>query len=211
MSACKAEVSGGGRCRNAAGANGFCSSHPEDSKVAGRPDKVLLKANINPKWAQRFIALGIPVKKPDFAKREADHVAHAQDHGRQAYAVRKDIANSGVPVFGKEGATCGVSVVQLIDELSAEMRVTDVHLFQKSMERDPRGVMSTLVVTFAKEGKEVIPPAVLDFFGISKWGFAHIWANPPKDGVVVHTVNLAHRADEKAEHELRFADGLWAI
>jgi len=215
MYACKAESSGGGRCRNSAGTDGFCSSHSgKKVKVAGKPDKVLVKANINPNWTRRFIELGIRVVTPDFARHEAEHVAHAQEHGRGAFTVRKNIADSGVPVFGKEGVTVGVSVVALIDELSKSYKIVDVHIFQKPADpsRGQKGVMSTLVVSFAKEGEAIMPNTVLEFYAMSKWDFVHVWANPPKeDGTVIHTVNLAHRADAQAEHELRFADGLWAV
>lgn len=223
MYACTAAVECGGRCRRAAvdgDKDNFCSAHAKmrdagkEVEKVGLPDKVLLKGNINPNWTERFVQLGIRVAKPDFAKREAEHIAHAEAHGRQAYAVRKDIADSGVSVFGPEGVTAGVSVEKLINELSADnMYITDMHIHEKNDKRDSRKIMCVLVVTFARSGEKIVANEVaLNFFRSSKWGHAHVWANPPKDdGTVLHTVNLAHREDAQAEHKLCYADGLWAV
>jgi len=225
MHACTADTQGRGRCRSSAqegDQDGFCSLHAQQRDngrsvaKAGLPSKILLKANINPRWAELFEKLGIPVKTPDFAKREAKHVADAKRVGREAYAVRKDIADSGVPVFGNEGAQ-DVLVVEPLDTLFRSYNLTDMHIFQR---RD-KGVMNVLVLTVlvltfekcvAGERKLELPVDVAKFFAMSKWGFAHVWANPPKpDGTVLHTVNLAHRGEEAAKRQLLFADGLWAV
>jgi len=220
MYACTAETEGRGRCRNAAQDNdrdGLCSSHAQqrDSgkniKRVSRPGRVLVKANINQSWFKRFTALGIPVKTPDFAKQEAAHVADAQRVGREAYAVRKNIADSGVQVFGKDGVASAL-MVEPLDSLLVAYRLTDMHIFQR---RD-KGLMNVLVLTYeaGTEGdkKITLPVAIAEFFAMSSWGYAHVWANPPKeDGVVLHTINLSHRSDEPAARQLLFADGLWAV
>ncbi len=219
MDACTAQTETRGRCRNAAqdnDRNGFCSVHAQqrdsgkEVEMAGRPGRVLVKANINPNWFKRFTDLGIPVKVADFAKREADHVADAKRVGREAHVIRKDIADSGVQVFGKDGVR-DVLMVEPLDTMLREYRVTDMHIFQ----RKDKGVMNVLTITLEEgvNGPRVeLPLDVAKFFAMSKWGYCHVWANPPKeDGVIIHTVNLSHRGDEAASQQLIFDDGLWAV
>ena len=217
--ACTAETEDGrGRCRNNANdgdPDRYCSFHAQqrdggkEVKKASRPKKVLFKANINPRWAAQFKALGIPEKHPDFQRQNETHAADAARVGREAYAVRANIADSGVPVFGKNIGLQNCIVVEPLSTLMQGYRLTDIHLFQR---RD-KGAMSVLVVTFEEgsEGAEItLPLDIAKFFALSNWGFVHVWANPPKeDGTVVHTVNLSHKSMEAAKQQLLFADGLW--
>lgn len=219
--ACTADTDGHGRCRNASAEgdkDNYCVVHAKsrdsgkEVKKATSPTTVLVKAQINPRWADLFTRrLGIPVKTPDFVALNAKHEADASAHGRAAYAIRKNIADSGVQVFGKEGAM-DVLVVELFDTLLRAYHISDMHVFQR---RD-KGVMNVLVITFV-QGVDVknslpLPLDVAKFFAMSKWGFCHVWANPPKaDRSVLHTVNLSHRSDEVAKRSLAFADGLWAV
>jgi hypothetical protein len=215
--ACAAETDGHGRCRNNSvegDPTNFCTHHANmrDSgqkvRFAPTPTKVLVKANVNPKWAKKLTELGVPVKHPDFEKLDQKHAEDAETHGRKANAIR-DIADSGVPVFGKSGIS-DISVAQLVVELAMlGFMATDCHIFQR---RD-QGVMNVLVVTFEKKVTEfVLSDEIEQLFAKSRWGFIHVWDNPPKkDGTVLHTINLSHRSDEKAEQELRFSGGLYAI
>lgn len=214
--ACTADTGSKGRCRNnAKEGDDFCQLHAKlrDAgtviKKVGPPDKVLVKANINPRWLEKFTSQGVPLRTANFSKQEAAHVADAQRVGRQAYAVRKNVADSGVPVFGKDGLQNALTV-EAFEEICRAYRLTDLHIF----ERRDRGLMYVLCLTFEKgEGeKKDLPADVAEFFAMSKWGFAHIWANPPKeDGTVVNTVNLSHRSDEAAKWSLEFANGLWTV
>ena len=91
-------------------------------------------------------------------------------------------------------------------------RLTDMHVFQR---RD-KGIMNVLVLTFEQgavgPNKLDLPAGVAEFFALSKWGYAHVWANPPKpDGAIIHTVNLSHRSDEAAQGQLVFDNGLWDV
>jgi hypothetical protein len=181
---------------------------------AAKPHRILLKANINSRRRDEFLALGIREVKPDFQKREQKHVEDARRVGRQPYAVRENIADSGVAIFQDEEGNPGLKKVLVgnaLDEILLDYRPTDLHIFQR---RD-RGQMFVLVITleWGKTGSsQDIPVEVADFVANSSWEFCHIWANPQNaDGDVVHTVNLGHRSDEAAECQLLFADGLWDI
>ena len=173
---------------------------------------MLVKANINPNWVRRFEALGIRVTQPNFALQEANHIGDAQRVGREAYAVRQNLADSGVPVFGKDKGVERALMVEPLDSLLEAYHLSDIHMYQR---RDKQS-MWVLVLTYELgldgERKVVIPVDVAEFFAMSCWGFTHVWANPPKeDGIVIHTVNLSHRSDDPAIQSLQFADGLWAV
>lgn len=219
--ACVAETQGHGRCRTPmqeGNSDCLCAVHAamkangKDVPLAPRPARVLVKANINPRWAERIVALDIPVKEVNFQRLEEKHIEHAEEHGRQAYTVRKDIADSGVPVFGKDGGLQNASVAEPLEALVKGYRLADIHIHQK---RQEQSVMSTVVLTFEQglEGKVVpLPREVVELFTKSSWGYVHIWANPPKDdGTVIHTVNCSHRSDDAARCQLIFADGLWGV
>jgi hypothetical protein len=211
--ACKAETtSGAGRCRNLATSNGFCviHQHGEGVKIASKPTKILLKANVNLAWMEKLARRGVERKDRDAVALGTAHAKEAYAHGRQPYAIRS-VADSGTPVFGETGAQ-KVLVYDLLDELrAAEYRVADIHMF----ERKGQGKTYTLVITLIHRLTLVevpIDPGVETFLGVT-WGRAHVWANPPKaDGTVVHTVNLTQRMPEDdPDGDLHFADGLWSI
>jgi hypothetical protein len=197
--------------------DGFCQFHVgmrdsgKNVPLASWPEKVLVKANINPKWRLRFLALGIPEKHPDFAKKEAEHVADAERHGRSPYAICKNVADSGVPIFGPEGLK-NVSVGDLLIQEASRRGyyAVDIHIFSRSAKGN--SVMSTLVITLATEGTKLrVPTDVKVMLTSSTWGHVHVWVNPPKPGRgVLHTVNLTNRSEDPAEQALLFADGLWA-
>lgn len=217
--ACTAGTENRARCRNWADANGLlCPFHQkrrdagETVTVAPSPDTILVKFNINPNWTEKFKALGIPQKTPDFQKHEQEHVRQAEANGREAYRYRP-IADSGVPVFGKEGLT-NVTLFDLLQELlsSSDYNLTNIHLFQR---RD-KGVMNVLVITFSKEGENMTFSAadeLMKFLASSCWGHCHVWANPPReDGRVLHTINSSHReVDKDPEGSLSFNTGLWSM
>jgi hypothetical protein len=187
-----------------------CGQH-KDAERAPRPDVVLYKFNINDRWRDRFMALGIKEKTRDVQADTAKHEAHAAQFGRDAHRYRQ-VADSGVPVFG-EGLQ-GVSLFDLLKELPTVYEVVDIHIKPRS---DGKPNMSVLVISFSN-GKPTSANTeafdeLLRFLASSCWGFCHVWANPPQeDGRVIHTVNSSHReADQKAKQVLHFADGLWAV
>ena len=219
MYACKAATKQRARCRYwAEGENGFCSPHErrreagEMVETAPRPDTVLYKFNLNKTWTERLTRLGVPIKEQDFVAKEAMHVAHAEKHGRGAYVIRKNVADSGVPVFGEEGLV-NVSLYEVLKELVDEYEIVDIHIQPR---RDRNRQMNVLVVSFS-HGENAVTNTealqeLLDFLSSSCWGYCHVWANPPQDdGKVVHTVNSSHRKENKQpERILRFDEGLWA-
>jgi hypothetical protein len=181
---------------------------------APKPHTILLKANIRlTTWAGQFELAGVRWEDYNVDEKEKKHVEHAEAVGRQAYAVRKDVADSGTQVFGKDGLH-NVSMSTLIRELVLIYQKVDIHL-RRRRDGDPQ--MGVLVVSFSNEGEATNNAAALalflKFMDQSAWEHAHIWANPPQldDKKIVHTVNLAHRLESREAHiSLGFADGLWA-
>jgi len=213
--ACAARTETGARCRfEAANGSHLCSRHGAMDHVdlATWPDRVLLKANINERQAERMLALGVQEVKQDEAAKEQKHAAHAEAHGRDAYRYRQ-VADSGVPVFGKAGAQ-NVSVEAAWRDLLAVYKIVNVHIRAR---RDQNRWMRVLVVVFAREGEEAVNEpvknALREFYGVSSWGFCHLWVNPPQeDGTVVHTVNLSHKGEMAlAKSRLLLASGRWDL
>ena len=214
--ACTADTKTAGRCRNTGlpgDKDGFCSQHASlrdhggEVKVVGMPGVVLLKFNVNPNWRKKLEELGVPVKQRDFITDDINHATHAIKCGRKAYELRP-CADSGVQVFGKTGLE-GISVKQLPTELhNAGYKLVDTHMYDKQ-----NGAGTVVVLTFALvEGENTeLLPAIEAFIGTAVWGHCHLWANPPQDGTVFHTINLAARGEGKGGRELNLNNGLWAV
>jgi len=220
--ACTAATERNARCRRdslSCDKDLFCQQHAsmrdagQTVSKATAPDTVLYKFNVNGRWRQMLVDLGVPENNPDFEAKEAKHVAHAKEYGREAYAIRKDVADSGVPVFGVSGL-CNVSLYETLQDLLAEYEVVDIHLRPR---RDGSKVMHVLVISFSHGGRSISSQPALDetleFLSSSCWGHCHVWANPPQeDGRLVATVNTSHREENKQpEQVLRLGKGLWAI
>jgi len=219
--ACVAATQEGARCRNFVEKAGeMCESHQKlkaqgkEVRLAPSPDTILVKFNINPNWAQKFEQAGIPRRFPDEVLLEEKHIAQAREVDRDPYRFR-DIADSGVPIFGEEGIS-DVSIFELIQELQENgYEPAGVHIRTRRQKK-----FDVLVIPFVhgeSEGNSVIPKKALEllqeFLRLSCWGFAHVWANPPDvQGKVVHTINLGHREPEKLPRwALCFNHGLWAL
>ncbi|MDP1538775.1 MAG: hypothetical protein Q8M00_01970 [bacterium] len=174
-----------------------------------KPNVVLIKFNINPKWREKFLKAGIPQKTPDESALELKHMFHALEVGRDPYRFRQEKSDSGIPVFGETGAQF-ISINGLFQELrQAGYSPNGAHI-KKREEK-----FNTLVIPFILEGKESISPQAAslteEFLGVC-WGHVHVWINPPQPetGAMVHTVNLSHRELEKTpEKTLRFNGGRW--
>ena len=215
--ACTAQTRTGARCRQFVEVDDFgfdntcrCSQH-FGSQSASTPDTILLKFRVNRERVEKLKAIGIHPKKVDFGKRETRHTQHAHQHGRQAYQVRPEVADSGVPVFEKNGLN-DVSPLPGVDELmNVGYDILNVYLEPARDNND----MFVLVLRIAKEGeRQPYPTEVATEVGelvSSTWGFLHVWANPPReDGKVVHTLNFAHREKDKSPAlELTFNLGIW--
>lgn len=173
---------------------------------------ILVKFNVNPRWEQRFIEAGVPQKTPDEWALELKHMLHATDFGRNPFEKRPDIADSGVPVFGKEGEQ-DVSLNGLFAELrQAGYFPTGVHI--RTRTREPNK-FNALVIPFVQGADESLTTqcaALLDEILKTSWGHVHVWANPPQSdtGDIIHTVNLSHRdVDKVPQKTLRFNGGRW--
>ena len=217
--ACTAATERGARCRNIAEPHGawMCTQHnsllAEGKDVLKAPlaDTVLFKFNLNNRWRDKLLTLGVPMKARDVEAEEAKHVAHAEAFDREAYRYR-DVADSGVPIFGKEGLQ-NVSLYEMLQELVTTYEVVDIHIKER---RDGAKWMSVLVISFshgqqAERNTEAFQE-LLSFLASSCWGYVHVWANPPQeDGRIIHTVNSSHREQDKTpELALHLAGGLWS-
>jgi len=216
MYACAAATEEGARCRNMVVevVGEMCHLH-KGGKVAPRPDIILVKFNLNPKWAEKFERLGVPRKSSLSFLKENAHARQAEKLGRDPYRYGRPVADSGVPVFGKQGIQ-EVSLFDLLKELLDRYKITDIHLRPRRDEKMDVLVVSLMVSL--SPGEEVVLSSsasqeLLSFLAVSCWGYCHVWANPPSDdGRIVHTVHSSHRApDSKPRVRLRFFDGLWAV
>ncbi len=174
------------------------------------PKVVLVKFNINPKWDERFRQAGIPVKSPDENALELAHILHAVEMGRNPYQYRQ-VADSGVPAFGKEGEQ-NVSINGLLAELRSEgYSPVGIHIRTRTRADNKFNVLVMPFILMPEgNGNGVVPPILDNFLKVSCWGFVHVWMNPPQeDGTIVHTVNLSHREERAPEKNLRFKKGRW--
>lgn len=214
--ACCADNGDGTRCRQMIADDAmYCHLHPKGPS-APRPNRVLVKFRTNKDWIKRFLGLGVPERTPDIARNDLRHTVEAISFGRDSLRYR-NVPDSGVPVFGKQGAS-NVSLSEAWKELLRHYRADEIHL---EPTRSGEPWMRTLVITLvdsrvktstAGSPEPKVVEEVQNFFSTASFGFVHLWVNPPKpDGTVVHTVNASHRKDEKPKQTLRFNEGLWAL
>ena len=214
--ACVAATQGGGRCRRRAERNGLCVHHQarvEEGKrvrIAPVPTTIIFSFRLNARRAEELERAGIERRKitrEQEEEREARHIAQAKQHGRRPYAFREK-ADSGTPIFGKDGVR-DVGINPTISEIQkAGYSLTQIFL---EVKEEP---MKRLLVYFEKGGKPYEGSSSLWralFFVLSVgWGYCHVWANPPQEGKIVHTVNLAHWREEPKLH-LLFLEGKWGL
>lgn len=215
--ACIAATKKGARCRNFVKVQGtMCPLHQKmvesgkEVRLAPAPDTVLIRFRVNQKWVAKLREAGVRTQPLRWLQKEQKHVRQAERLSRKPYRLR-NIADSGVPVFGPDGIS-RVSMEGLLEYLiSVDYRIADAHLLRTIKKAQQMGI---LVLVLSRQQ----PAIELPFFSLlspllsSSWGYAHIWANPPQeDGKVVHTVNLSHRLETPPELELWFDDGLWAV
>jgi len=203
------------RCRLNAINGAYCTAHAECGKTAPAPDVILFKARVNPKWIERFEEAGVRWQVRNDAALQERHAQMAETEHRQPNAVREERADSGTPVFGKDGAK-SVSVETVKDELlGAGYCITDIHLYRRPSDQQ----MATIEVVMSTKPTEYTPPqtetqeTVWKLIEKTSWEAAHVWANGKNSaGMIVHTINLCHRLpDAKPECTLTFAGGLWDL
>lgn len=227
LTACRAAVGEGiARCRAMArpGSHG-CFNHPSGFPKAPRPEVVLLKVNLGRRWAEdveRVFGDEVPLleRSPERAARLAsEHEAVATSLRRNFMALRREVGDSGSPVFGPSGLE-RVSLLGLRQELGrAGFVLSGVH----------RLLRHRKVMRNGSETSQPIYPVVLvmEFSGYAApisfpwnlyrqlveeatFGRVFVWANPMAlDGAVVHTVNATERGPVNPLWELRYDEGDW--
>ena len=222
--ACIAATEFGGRCRHLAKAPSlYCGiQHSDGCELAPPPDQVLLKLRVNKTWRDTFVASGLNVVARSETKQNAinqRHIDHADEFGRGAFVIRKDAPDSGTPVFGKKGAEA-ISVKHVLFELgSIGYNIANVHVLESKDKTGRPFSMYTLVLDLQKTVTQQPSPLsplgqkmVEELVATSRWGFVHVWANPPKNGTgIVHTVNCSHREGKPALGILLYNGGLWEV
>lgn len=204
-----------GRCRNqAVGGRQRCSQHP-DTPQAPNPDGVSIKLQIPRQRSQILEEAGIPRFQMDFVAREEKEIAQAKSEGREAYRYR-DVADSGTAVFGKQGLVSvrlGASTsptlgsIQLLEELR-EFSISNVDLMAR---RDGEMDHLRILLEHGEASFRLGHRAQEELRKLltSTWQYCHVWANPPRNGKIVHTVNLLNRSDDPSKTTLLFRGGLW--
>lgn len=198
-----------------------CPVHGADDAPAPRPDAILVKINLNPKWDEIIAKTGVREQWRDNARREElgrQHEERAKMLGRDAFIVRRktnsidgvpEDADSGTPVFGANGLQL-VDVRSLPRQLmSVGYRLVDAHCLKRPEKRPTR-----LVLVFAREGT----PTDVSWLEVTQllytcFGQVHVWANDrDKRGRVVHTVNCGQRQDRlHSTYHLLFKNGDWGV
>lgn len=212
LTACRGRNGNGSRCRHIVEGYGTCPQHV-GGELVGPPGLILLKDRINRKKVEVLEKAGVREKKRDEEKLDAKHVAEAESLDRQPQAYR-DKADSGVPVFGKDGA----KDVMVEDVWATLERVgytaTDAHFYRQ--DKDAQSGMATLVVEFMLGEHDEIDDKVAvaceaSFKGKRK--FVHVWSNPPKPGIgPTCTVNCSHpQEDQLPRARLVWDEGFWAL
>lgn len=214
--ACKAGIRGGvARCRNMEP----CAAHPDGQPPAPRPDVVLVKVNLNDKWIERFAKAGFRVlnRLPDRAEDlAAIHEEQAKRLGRDPFVIRErreghaddpESADSGCPVFGKDGLqSVGIGLMEELEQ--AGFRLSGFpHILARDWKPPKR-----LVLQFTRAGEEVAFPWLLFRQLINTcFGQVDVWANGRDGrGLVVHTVNCGKRDDKASPFfRLEYAGGDW--
>jgi hypothetical protein len=177
-----------------------------------------LKFRINDRWANQLTVAGLRIIERSAEKVAVLNQKHADAAaaiGRRADSYRPT-PDSGVPVFGKEGAK-NVFLSGLWSELTGAGFVpAQAHVLKSGGQGQSGYTMLTLVVEMTRGQSEEAPEitngvtSVIADLLASTWGFAHVWANPPReDGKIVHTINLSHRGEGAAAAKLEYYSGLW--
>lgn len=178
----------------------------------GIPDRVVVRFRLNSWWSQELSAAGIQRRRmPDWVRQQEERINCARRFGRDPFRYR-DIADSGVPVFGREGLpNCRVDPA-IREMIERNFRLRDVHLLPS---RDGKADILVLIFEIGEGEIFLSPPAAMLIreLIVGVWGFVHVWANPPQEnGRVVHTVNCVHWRPDNTVPEvicLEFREGLW--
>jgi hypothetical protein len=191
-----------------------------------------VKANLSDRFRDAFVLdENVYVEDRTFGRRrelEGEHVQRAEATGRQAYVARSqagehqpEMADSGCPVFGRDGIVkAQVSVAPLFDELrAAGYTLSRMSVLERTNKRPVLITewSSSEALEAKKLAHQFFPPTdgqlvALDRFVNAAFDQVHVWANAREEsGRVVHTVNLGARTEAVPQHVLRFATGDWAV
>lgn len=186
-------VSGlGARCRNEAGPDGFCTSHPKAEPVSP-PTTVLVKFSLSANLFNRAEQAGIPSRVRFMDETQARHALEATLTKRSFTAYRPE-GDTGCSVFTRPGAKPAIGLPNVVNfGLPDEIAETNRRLVGIHLEAQPdlrQG--GQLVVVFSNELQlgEKTPiqlPADLTeiLFGRSTWE-CFVWDNPARHKVVLN-------------------------
>ena len=208
-----------------------CTVHGEDAVSAPRPDRVLVKLNLNKYWDALFERMGIRIvdRSPERAVvLQEEHEEQAQQLRRNAYHIRQsqeqrglredtnipEAADSGCPVFGSDGLREGIqgdSLSKVTFQLrDAGFRLVNAHRLSRSWKPPIR-----LVLVYEQGQKNDIrfPWPLFRELVHTTFMQLDVWANGvDKNGNVVHTVNCGERDDSrKALLSLQYQGGDWGV
>lgn len=179
--------------------------------------------NLNPRRDAEFARAGVKQLTRSYERSEQlgqEHAARAEALDRNPFVVRQgrendittpETADSGCPVFGKDGLH-SVSIRGLITELQLEgFILSSAHRLFRFHKPPIR-----LVMEFVRKGEKLeltnFPWTLFNTHTETCFGQVDVWANDrnPKDGRVVHTVNCGQRDDSaRPRYRLKFASGDW--
>lgn len=224
--ACKAGIKDGiARCRNMVP----CAMHGDDAVPAPRPDVVLVKINLNRIWDERLKDIPLLKRSWDHAQElGAEHQERAENMGRNPFHIRDqqgrneryqqeetpESADSGCPVFGKEGLKDGVAGSS-IAKIGFQLRDSGYRLVNAHrLMRDWKPPIRLVTVWEKTEGRDIrFPWPLLGELTSTCFMQVDVWVNDrDKNGRVVHTVNCGKRDDNATPaYALVFAGGDWMI
>lgn len=209
----------GGRCGVFLKEPAFCYPHRRKAEkgnlvpLAPAPDLILLQANINKKWTERFESAEVRLAEVNWERREEKRTEQAERLRINPYRYNPIIKFcTGVPVFGPKGLN-DVNIQWLWPEFkNAGYRLQNIHLEEKENNIH----MNVLVCGFSREENKEVNFSVdavtllAEFLNVS-FRFLHVFANPPNgDGRIFHSLQVSGREPEKNPFlKLKFNNGLW--
>lgn len=218
--ACIAKDSSGGRCDWPAievdGKMIFCGTHLNEPGVELAPtaDVVLVRLCVGERTRKFLETSGIRRVERDEAALTKEHTEAASEVGRNPsrFAPKPEVA-SGARIFGEEGIPDVQGPAELFRELAeAGYLMNEAHWFRRQLKGAVPRVGAGIVIGFSKSGPAAEAKEIITDLAEDRWQFARVWANPPREGSVVHCAEFYGRqaGRRRGRFALRFLSGLWA-
>lgn len=159
------------------------------------PSKILVKVTVNDALAADLRSAGFEAYKRTVTQEaaiEQRHTVAAKERGvnplRFAQEGGRQVADSGTPVFGREGQH-NVSLVKVAEDITAQLPALKLVGVNIQTKTDGKHVVWQVYEPTAKDKPVVVPSGAIKFHldALNKrvYGNLHVWRNP--DGSV--TVN----------------------